>query len=247
MPQRSPVPPGCLDYEALTARMGWASVRVARSLNNLANRRRDDKEPHPGDLPPCDGYAGQRPYWREQTIDTWVASKPRTLAAARDHADGTKTCSRCGKRKQVDDFQVIKNRRGDETRTATCKTCRSSNARRWNKANPDRHAANLRNYSRTERARRQRKATQYGIQWWELAALEAAQQGICAICGDSPQDGLAIDHNHTTGAVRGLLCTLCNVGLGHFRDDPRRLIRAALYLKERAGGILDRQDHEGAG
>jgi hypothetical protein len=50
----------------------------------------------------------------------------------------------------------------------------------------------------------------------------------CWICGST--DPLAVDHDHVAGFVRGFLCRGCNVGLGSFRDDPHRLIRAAEYL-----------------
>jgi hypothetical protein len=50
----------------------------------------------------------------------------------------------------------------------------------------------------------------------------------CVICGDTGP--LVVDHCHTTGAVRGMLCNHCNRGLGHFRDDPMLLEFAAQYL-----------------
>jgi hypothetical protein len=63
---------------------------------------------------------------------------------------------------------------------------------------------------------------------WEL------QEGRCAIC-KSPlsegQKGHAVDHCHTTGTVRGLLCPSCNLGLGKFRDDPQLLSEAVRYLQ----------------
>jgi hypothetical protein len=43
---------------------------------------------------------------------------------------------------------------------------------------------------------------------------------------------LVIDHDHTTGEVRGLLCPTCNAGLGHFKDSPELLLKAALYLQK---------------
>ena len=60
------------------------------------------------------------------------------------------------------------------------------------------------------------------------------QGGRCLICGCVPEKTLHIDHNHGTGAVRGLLCGKCNVGLGLFGDNPTRLERAAAYLSQYA-------------
>jgi hypothetical protein len=63
-----------------------------------------------------------------------------------------------------------------------------------------------------------------------------SQHGMCAICGASPdaeQYGvLAVDHCHTTGKVRGLLCANCNNGLGRFKDNPEALEAAAAYLRK---------------
>lgn len=60
-----------------------------------------------------------------------------------------------------------------------------------------------------------------------------AQQGNkCAICDSGAQNwwDLNIDHCHTSGKVRGLLCTHCNFILGHAFDTPRILDRAITYL-----------------
>lgn len=50
----------------------------------------------------------------------------------------------------------------------------------------------------------------------------------CVICG--AEEKLVVDHDHKTGAVRGILCNHCNRGLGHFRDDPSVLEFARIYL-----------------
>lgn len=71
---------------------------------------------------------------------------------------------------------------------------------------------------------------QYGMTLDEYAAFIKARDGRCEICcerADPPQ----LDHDHTTGKVRGLLCRRCNVSLGNFRDDPRILYAAVRYLE----------------
>lgn len=58
----------------------------------------------------------------------------------------------------------------------------------------------------------------------------------CEICGDSApshRKHLAVDHNHTTGKIRGMLCDPCNIALGKFKDKISLLENAIAYLKER--------------
>lgn len=69
----------------------------------------------------------------------------------------------------------------------------------------------------------------YGIGAKEYEALRKAQGGQCALCGVEPEV-LCVDHCHATGEVRGLLCTPCNTGIGHLRDDVAILRRAIDYL-----------------
>ena len=74
----------------------------------------------------------------------------------------------------------------------------------------------------------------YGITLEEYEKKLAMQSGVCMICGNEETNGkrLAIDHNHTTKAVRGLLCNHCNLGLGKFFENPNLLTAAINYLKE---------------
>lgn len=72
--------------------------------------------------------------------------------------------------------------------------------------------------------------TRYGISLEERNGMELTQEGKCLICKESSKR-LVVDHCHTTGKVRGLLCDHCNTGLGSFRDSPELLLAAAKYLK----------------
>lgn len=76
------------------------------------------------------------------------------------------------------------------------------------------------------------RKSKYGIPHGTYAELLAQQGGGCAICGTPEQAGksLHVDHDHKTSRVRGLLCDLCNRGIGYFADDPTRLRAAAEYL-----------------
>lgn len=71
----------------------------------------------------------------------------------------------------------------------------------------------------------------YGLNLVEYRLLERSADGKCMCCGNPSSKRLHIDHDHTTGKVRGLLCGTCNVGLGHFKDDTTLLAKAIEYLK----------------
>jgi hypothetical protein len=87
----------------------------------------------------------------------------------------------------------------------------------------------------------------YGISLEEYNAMYEAQDGKCAICGmpgksrvtvesDHKRTGaisgtLVVDHDHLTGKVRALLCSLCNVGIGSLRDDLELFRKAIAYIE----------------
>jgi hypothetical protein len=77
----------------------------------------------------------------------------------------------------------------------------------------------------------------YGIEPEVVYEMFDHQGGQCALCGfefswDADKSSTPhVDHCHTTGRVRGLLCHNCNHGLGHFKDDPELLVRAIDYLR----------------
>ena len=78
----------------------------------------------------------------------------------------------------------------------------------------------------------------FGITAGQYGALFAAQGGVCAICGRPPVGKrLAVDHNHETGAVRGLLCSNCNRALGLLQDDESVVASAARYLAAREAPV----------
>lgn len=73
---------------------------------------------------------------------------------------------------------------------------------------------------------------------YEYAKLLVAQDNACAICKVSATElrqELSVDHNHDTDAVRGLLCSACNTGLGLFKDDTAFLSAAIDYLEQSDG------------
>jgi len=103
--------------------------------------------------------------------------------------------------------------------------------RKRNKDNPE-YKAKVRKYERTRYKKKMLDI--YGLELGQYDRMLEAQGGVCAICHGLCDRGgaLSVDHDHTSGAVRGLLCNGCNVGLGGFRDDPERLRAAILYLEK---------------
>jgi len=81
---------------------------------------------------------------------------------------------------------------------------------------------------------RKNKLAQYGMTSKEYDDLLLHQNGKCAICRKSPtsKKRLAVDHNHDTGEIRGLLCSSCNLMIGNAKNSPFVLERAINYLED---------------
>ena len=124
-----------------------------------------------------------------------------------------KRCTVCGECKNINEFASA----GSGKKRAQCKPCLARKKREYYKKNPD-------------KARRRNLKTYYGIDVETFDLMVEQQEGKCAGCGKL-SDKLCVDHSHTTGKVRGLLCSNCNLALGHVKDDPNRLIQMIKYLK----------------
>lgn len=100
--------------------------------------------------------------------------------------------------------------------------------REWRRKNPEKARA----YDKGKH--RKRTLRRYGLTSESVASALESQGGTCAICRrplniDSPD--MAFDHDHDSGKFRGLLCLLCNRGLGVFWDSVEMLERAVQYLE----------------
>jgi recombination endonuclease VII len=127
-----------------------------------------------------------------------------------------KRCPDCGSTKPLDEFPRNKNSR--DGRHTYCKLCHNARG----KETYERLYGGTRHYHLRRR---------YGIGADEFDDLVRQQGGVCAICGRP--DPEHVDHDHETGAVRGILCFNCNGGLGQFRDSLDVLHAAAVYLQAR--------------
>lgn len=128
-----------------------------------------------------------------------------------------------------------------------CKDCPQGAPRRPAPYPGPRCATHHRERQRAARRRAHRLyvARTYGIQPEAYDRLYEAQGGRCAICATATgrTKRLAVDHDHVTGEVRGLLCGPCNRMIGRLRDSAAALARAADYLLDPpARRILARKD-----
>ena len=119
--------------------------------------------------------------------------------------------------------------------------------RKWRIEHPEEYKASQVAYRKTESGkegvRRHNRKQGLRIQGWTVEAYDAvllAQDGLCAICKVKLTSGnradpnkAAADHEHTEPPKpRGILCSLCNSGLGFFKDLPHLLEAAAEYLRK---------------
>lgn len=91
---------------------------------------------------------------------------------------------------------------------------------RWRNGNPEKAR---------ESSYKHRLKKEYNLSLEEYRQINENQNGKCAICGCNLENS-HLDHDHVTGIVRGILCPPCNLGLGHFRDNPEFLVSAAEYI-----------------
>lgn len=138
---------------------------------------------------------------------------------------GLKLCSKCSEWRPLPEFPKVKT-----TSTGRAAACADCHLLFPSQRGEIRRAVTRREYERN--GRRRDLAKLYGITPEQYDEMAVRQGGVCAICGDgpSPKRRLVVDHNHETGAVRGLLCANCNAGVGLLGDDPATLLRAVAYL-----------------
>jgi hypothetical protein len=139
-------------------------------------------------------------------------------AARKNHEHDEKpkglACRKCGEYKPIAFFPMQRQcLYGVEP---VCKACKLKHRQDYVALYPD-------------RARNADLKYLYGLTLDEFNAMVEAQAGQCAICGTA-EEKLVVDHNHTTGRVRSLLCHLCNAMIGCARESSEILVRAAAYL-----------------
>lgn len=134
----------------------------------------------------------------------------------------TKLCTKCKEIKELTEFS--KNKGRPDGHNGICKLCHKQ-------------------YKHTKYTYEQRRddqlKTKFDLTLVQYNQKSADQNGVCAICKEpetipvargTGTRSLAVDHNHTTSKVRGLLCANCNRALGMFKDSKQLLTNAIKYL-----------------
>lgn len=126
-----------------------------------------------------------------------------------DPKTGMRRCAMCRKFKNTDPSE--RQKRIDATK-------------RWRLRNPNA----VKHYDVISKLRN------YGLTPSQYDSILESQGGKCAICKRkcSRYKNLSVDHDHSTGSVRGLLCCTCNPALGLFKDSPELLLAASEYIKK---------------
>jgi hypothetical protein len=153
----------------------------------------------------------------DSSPDSWSA---RMEALCSSCLSTTRHCCRCKNRMPLENFS----RSGGAGRlNSRCRPCHAEYTKSHYLANTDYYK---------EKAIRNRPARHiaYGLTDAAFQRLLDNHSGCCGICGQDV-DPLVIDHDHSNGRVRGLLCGNCNRGLGFFKDTPDYLRSAAAYLE----------------
>ena len=116
---------------------------------------------------------------------------------------------------------------------------------KWYKQNKEKRLAQIEEYQSTKSddwrkliGQKHHLRTRYNLTPNQYNEMAKIQDYKCAICGidvtenirAEKQIALSVDHNHTTGALRELLCMKCNYGLGYFRDNADILSKASAYI-----------------
>lgn len=135
--------------------------------------------------------------------------------------NGVKTCTKCKQTKTIDEFNKIRILAGCYQKLTfvdgyhdLCKICKTQRRE---------------NYSLKHK---------YGMRRTDFDTMMKDQDKCCFLCKKDlsilPRQKQHVDHSHSTGKVRGILCISCNHGLGKFQDNPELLRKAATYIETRS-------------
>lgn len=174
--------------------------------------------------------------------------------------ENSRCCKKCNIVKDLGEFYNARSRTGKYYRVWKCNSCVNAHNRERYNTGPEERRQALRRRSRNWKDNNPQRLAEYearnfekhrkrdqnyglvrnfGITMDEYNLLLHEQKGVCAIC-QKPETAmqrgiiklLAVDHCHTTGKIRGLLCGRCNPAIGCFREDESIILAAIIYLQK---------------
>jgi hypothetical protein len=147
-------------------------------------------------------------------------------------ANETQVCTKCKLEQSTDQFYY--NSEKANKLTSWCRACcRGYYHTEHGRATTEKYRKSAQGRENAKAQSRRVVLKRHNITQEFFDSLIEEQDNKCAICGTELQAGYRthIDHNHSTGSVRGLLCSKCNTGLGLFREDKQILLNAVSYLE----------------
>ena len=141
----------------------------------------------------------------------------------------TKTCTVCKEEKPFTEFRS-RGGRQKHLLKSRCNKCLYEEHKRWTEENPE----VVREYRAKDKWTLQKRCARHGITPEEFWSIYEEQDGACPVCDKTIKaEDSAIDHNHKTGEVRGILCKSCNRALGLLGDSPDTMFRGLKYLQDK--------------
>lgn len=145
---------------------------------------------------------------------------------------GLRYCPHCKRVLPLDNFSHTRGKKNNAPHCYEC--CREISEEGRNKE--ENRILRIEYYqNRKNYAKNQKLLRQYGITLEKYRNMLDFQKGKCIICGKTPAENkkeLAVDHDHKTGKIRGLLCNNCNVAVGFLQDNHELALKIHSYLKD---------------
>jgi hypothetical protein len=152
-----------------------------------------------------------------------------------------KRCSKCNKEKPLTKFHKRSGRKNSFG--SWCKDCMNEHSKIYRIKNIEKENRRRKNYRACHKKEMKEVSIRYNLKRQfnltpeQYDDILTKQNGRCAICGIHQSEidyRLAVDHSHSTGNVRGLLCHQCNMGIGNLNDSVEILRKAIEYLERRS-------------
>jgi hypothetical protein len=169
-----------------------------------------------------------------------------------------RTCPQCNVEKEVCFENFYRSKQTKDGYRSWCKDCFKAAGRKYDQENPEQlYRRVIKSRNRSEESKKAHSdrsvkwarenplktrdtcvARTFNVPKGWLTERNQQVNGCCEICGvaqhsEEHPKWLCVDHNHTTGEPRGLLCSNCNLGIGQFKERTDLMLEAIKYLNER--------------